>query len=66
MPNYKSTSLLRNLASSTGGALSINNGTDVIINNITCIGNQGLNGGGCLVTDSVTLTLNNSNISIGI
>ena len=57
------TSLLRNVASSKGGAVSINNGADVIINNITCVDNQGLNGGGCIDVESVTLTLNNSNIS---
>ena len=58
-----STFLLRNLASSVGGAISISNGADVIINNITCVGSQGLNGGGCLDVGSVILTLNNSDIS---
>ena len=58
-----STSLLRNVASNTGGAIFISNGTVVIINNITCVGNQGLNGGGCLNIQYVTLTLNNSDIS---
>ena len=58
-----STSLLRNVASNTGGAVSISNGTGIIINNITCIGNQGPYGGGCLEIASVTLTLNNSDIS---
>ena len=58
-----STVLLSNVASSTGGAISISNGTDVIINNITCVGNQGPNGGGCLYVADVKLTLNNSDIS---
>ena len=57
------TLLLRNVASSMGGAISINNGADVMINNIICVGNQGKKGGGCLYIDSVTLTLNNSDIS---
>ena len=55
-----STSFLRNAASHTGGAISISNGNDVIINNITCVGNQG---GGCLIINYVTLTLNYSDIS---
>ena len=58
-----STSLMRNVASDTGGAIAISNGTDVTINNITCVGNQGPNGGGCVRVESVTLTLNKSDIS---
>ena len=58
-----STSLLRNVASDTGGALVISDGTEVMINNITCVGNQGPNGGGCMNVGYVTLTLNNSDIS---
>ena len=57
-----STFLLRNVASYMGGAISISNGANVIINNITCVGNQGQNGGGCMNVDSVTLILNNSEI----
>ena len=58
-----STSLMRNVAPDRGGAISVKNGTGVIINNITCVGNQGLNGGGCMNVDYVILTLNNSGIS---
>ena len=58
-----STSFLRNVAVDEGGAIAISNGTNIIINNITCVGNQCLNGGSCLSIDSVILTLNNSDIS---
>ena len=57
-----STSFLRNVASYMVGAIAITNGTDVIINNITCVGNRGRDIG-CLYIYSVTLTLTNSNIS---
>ena len=56
-PEYvfsNNTFFLRNVA--------LGDGTDVIIDNITCVGNRGLQGG-CLNIDSVTLTLNNSEIS---
>ena len=55
------TSFLRNVASDTGGAISIRAGT-VTIDNIGCVGNQVPGGGGCLMIDSATLTLNNSYI----
>ena len=58
-----STVLLINIASDSGGAIYISNCADVIINNITCIGNKVPSSGGCLYIDSVTLTLNNSDIS---
>ena len=61
--SVRGTLLLRNVASDSGGAVSITNGPYVTMNNITCIGNQSPNGGGCLYIDSVTLTLNNSDIS---
>ena len=59
----RETLLLKNVASSTGGAITIIDATNVLINNITCIGNQGAIGGGCLGLDDVRLTLNNSEIS---
>ena len=58
----RDTLFLRNVASGDGGAIRIIGGTDIIINNITCVGNQAPSGG-CLNLDSVTLTLNNSEIS---
>ena len=58
-----STSFLRNVASAAGGAISISDGTDVIIDNITCIDNQSPGNGGCLVVYSAILTLTNSDIS---
>ena len=57
------TSLLGNLASFSGGAITINDGNNVAMNNITCIGNRSPGDGGCLYIDSVTLTLNNSDIN---
>ena len=56
------TSFLRNEASNRSGAVAINDGTNVTINNITCIGNQSPRGG-CLQIQSVTLILHNSNIT---
>ena len=55
------TFLLQNMASSDGGAISISDGTNININNITCYGNSGAMGG-CLYTQSVILTLNNSSL----
>ena len=67
MPNLitiSSTLLLKNVASNKGGAIGINDGTNLfIITNITCVGNQAPQGG-CLDIKSVTLTLNNSVISM--
>ena len=59
----RGTLLLKNVASSTGGAITIIDRTSVIINNITCVHNQVTIGGGCLGLDSVRLILNNSEIS---
>ena len=61
-PFLRSTFFFRNVASDRGGAVTINEATNAIIDNITCVGNQSPRGG-CLYTQSVTLTLNNSNIS---
>ena len=59
--SMNNTFFLRNELSNDGDAMSINGGT-VIIDNITCVGNQVVEYGGCLYIDSVTLTLNNSEI----
>ena len=56
------TLFLRNVASDRGGAVAIKDGTNVIIDNIRCVGNQGPRGG-CLQIQSVILTLNNCEIS---
>ena len=60
--SVKGTLLLGNVASNYGGALVISGGNNVTMNNIMCIGNRAQQGG-CLCIDSVTLTLNNSDIS---
>ena len=60
--SLQGTLLLRNVASNRGGAVAISDGSFIIINNITCIGNQSPRGG-CLQIEGVTLTLNNSEIS---
>ena len=61
-PFVRATFFFRNVASDRGGAITINGAANAIIDNITCVGNQSPRGG-CLYIDSVTLTLNNSNIS---
>ena len=61
-PFVRATFFLRNVASHRGGAITINEATNAIIDNITCVGNRSPRGG-CLYIYSVTLTLNNSNIS---
>ena len=38
--SIRDTFFLRNVASSTGGAIEIIGGTDIIIDNMTCVGNQ--------------------------
>ena len=43
--------------------VELGTGTDVIIDNITCVGNHATGDGGCLYINTATLTLNNSNIS---
>ena len=60
--SIRGTLLLKNVASSLGGAITIGDTNNVTINNITCVGNQGANGG-CLYIDTATLTLSNSEIS---
>ena len=61
--SIKGTSFLRNVASNAGGAITISAGTNVTIDNITCIGNHAVGFGGCLNINSVILTLSNSEIS---
>ena len=54
-----------NIASKSGGAVGIkfvNGQTNVIVDNITCIGNEA-SSGGCLVVESAILTLINSSIN---
>ena len=58
----RATFFLRNVASNSGGAITINQANNAIINNITCVGNRSPRGG-CLCISSVVLTLNNSDIS---
>ena len=61
--SVRDTFFLRNMASNRGGALAITDGTNAnIINYITCIGNRSPRGG-CLLIQSVILTVNNSDIS---
>ena len=61
--SVRDTFFLRNVASRSGGAVDINGGIDITINNITCAGNRIVEFGGCLNINSVTLTLSNSDIS---
>ena len=61
-PYLRATFFLRNVASNSGGAITINQATNAIINNITCVGNRSPRGG-CLYVGSVVLTLYNSDIS---
>ena len=60
--SVKHTLLLQNVASGDGGAISISDGANVAINNITCVGNH-CPIGGCLFIQSVVLTLEKSDIS---
>ena len=60
--SIRDTLFLRSVASGDGGAIEISGGT-VTIDNITCVGNHAAGYGGCLIIDTTTLTLNNSDIS---
>ena len=60
--SVRDTLFLRNEASGDGGAMRIHGGT-VNLDNVRCIGNYAWSSGGCLDTYSVTLKVNNSDIS---
>ena len=61
-PLLKATFFFKNVASNRGGAITLNQATNAIIDNITCVSNQSPRGG-CMYIQTVILTLNNSDIS---
>ena len=60
--SIRGTLLLKNVALSVGGTITIGAATNVTINNIRCVQNHA-GQGVCLSIDSVKLTLENSEIS---